>query len=440
MPKPPAKILVALSGGPDSVALLRLMHRLGFELEAAHCNFGLRPEADSDAEFCHLLCNDLGIVFHHIAFQTKKICAERKQGVQLTARQLRYEWFESLLASRNIKFCATAHHADDQAETLLASLIKGASSKVLLGIPEISGPYIRPLLGIKKAELLDWLKNEGAFWKTDLSNDSNDYQRNRIRNLIIPAIEGVNPNFVERLQKKFECHQAQLDFLNDAFRAIEKDVIIESASRIVLDRQAFSQYFPSTHFGVFLEWYMNLNGFQGHEIEAALMLPHSLTGSTVSTRTHQIHRDREKWLFLPDLERSNPSIEVQLTSADIESACTIYIGAWELRFEIVERPKNFEQSDELKCYWLDIEKLNFPITIRQWQFGDRIQPRGMKGTKLVSDILIDEKLSQLEKSQALVIEAEIGLCLLIPHREAQNVAISTNTNRCLAINARRLSN
>ncbi|HEX2899287.1 MAG TPA: tRNA lysidine(34) synthetase TilS, partial [Bacteroidia bacterium] len=227
MPAPGAPVLVALSGGADSTALVLILLELGYEVVAAHCNFGLRAESDGDEDFVVHLADQKGFRLHVRRFEEADFISESGESTQQIARRLRYAFFEELMLANAIAHCAMAHHTDDETETLIQSFFRGNGPVILRGIPPQRGPYFRPLLGIPKADLLEFLRERGQLWRHDRSNDADDYRRNLVRNQLIPVLGKLNPGFQARFQGQAIRHAAQWDLLQALFLPLSGKVVEE---------------------------------------------------------------------------------------------------------------------------------------------------------------------------------------------------------------------
>ena len=197
------KLLVAISGGIDSVALTTLLSKLGFAISLAHCNFNLRgKESDLDEEFVKKLGEKLNARVHTKQFKTKEIAQENKQSTQITARNLRYHWFSELVEQNSFDYVLTAHHADDNIETFLINLTRGTGLDGLTGIPQINGNIVRPLLPFSQKEISTFIKETAIEWREDKSNATTKYIRNKIRHQVIPSLKEINPSLSTPLQRR----------------------------------------------------------------------------------------------------------------------------------------------------------------------------------------------------------------------------------------------
>ena len=429
MPSPESRVLVAVSGGADSVALLRILVELGYSVEIAHCNFGMRDAAsDGDEVFVKELAADLGLECFVRRFSGADFESGRGEGVQQVARRLRYAFFEELMQEHAIPYCAIAHHADDQTETLIQSFFRGNGPVILRGMPSQRGPYFRPLLCLQKSEIIAWLTQKAQPWRHDRSNDKDDYERNLVRNQLIPVLTQLNPSFRARFQLQAERYSAQWHLLHDVFSSLSDKVVIEEADVQIVSKEAFARQLELRHFPVFLDWWLLQQGCSGTEISEIHRLSQGEIGSTYIGVAFEVLNDRDRLCFRKALT-SKVRTEIQISRTDCEGSL-LKIGPATLILSI--EPFPVERSNNSETHWLALENLVFPLTLRLWREGDRMQPLGMPGSKRISDILIDQKRSRFEKEDAWVLEDGNGIVLLGGYRIAQRAAATPNAP-CLRV-------
>ncbi len=431
MPPPGSTVVLALSGGLDSVALLLILQELKYKLTIAHCNFGLRDEALEDEAWVRALARQHGIPLYVRRFTAADFAHYAGEGTQQAARKLRYAFFEEVMAAQSIAFCATAHHADDQLETQVMSFFRGSGRELLHSIPAVRGAYFRPLLPIRKHELQDWLQARGQDWRHDRSNDKDAYQRNLVRNQLLPLLEQLQPNFREHFAAQAERHAAQMTLLDQTMEAMLPAVVVIEGNESKLDWEACMGQWGATQAMVFVEWWLDRQGFWAGQITELMKLLQSATGARMQFGRQEVLRDRQ-WLILRQISDA-PSMEVMTLNFDLEQIWQWDYAGESLQSRPVPKPKQFDGALGIESHWLDPQKLILPLRIRPWQKGDRYQPLGLRGTKLISDILIDQKRNQWEKDQAWVIEDAEGIILLSGYRIAQRVALTTESSQCIQI-------
>lgn len=400
------KVLVALSGGADSVALLRLLLSLGYTCEAAHCNFHLRgKESDRDEAFVEELCRQHQITLHRIHFDTTGFAAEHGISIEMAARELRYNWFNELAATKNMNKIAVAHHRDDSIETLLLNLIRGAGLNGLLGIKPINSMVVRPLLCIGRKEIIDYLNEIEQPYVTDSTNLQDEYTRNKIRLNLIPLMEEINPSLKEGLT-------TTMRHLNDA-ALICKQHLEEAKKRIwsekgILIGALLQEPAPET---VLFDLVHPL-GFNSAQIEDILHSLHGQAGKQFLSKEWRIIRDRE-YLLVESID--------QMKSSDVPP--------FELTRKEVDYSTDFiiPRQSTVACF--DADKLTGELSIRRYCPGDWFIPFGMKGKKRVSDYLTDRKFSIRDKENQWVLCCGDAIIWLIGERTDNRFRIDETTQR-----------
>lgn len=368
------KILVAISGGADSVALLRALLEAGREVEAAHCNFHLRgEESNRDQHFVEDLCRRLGVKLHveHFDVEAYRQSRRRPTSAEMACRDLRYEWFERLRTESGCTHIAVAHNADDNAETFLLNLFRGSGIAGLTGMASVSATHIfRPLLQCRRKEIEAYLEQIGQPYITDSTNRENVYRRNRIRNVVIPAIAAEFPDAAKGIATTIEHLQQAESLLG---RCIDEKRRIYFGTDDSIDIQSLAQNEPDAEFLLF-HWLRpeGVSASQAHDI---LSQP-ELTGRRFRTS------DGHEWYS------KNGKLHRQAIPAE-----TSYGNISEM-LEIELLPiGRFQPSRNPDMAWFDPSVLDgSPLSVRTWQKADRIKPFGMQGSKLVSDIFNDAKI------------------------------------------------
>ncbi|HKL40756.1 MAG TPA: tRNA lysidine(34) synthetase TilS [Cryomorphaceae bacterium] len=394
-------VLIAVSGGVDSMVLLNLCKKTGLKPMAAHANFKLRDEeSEADEAFVNTRCRALNIP---VFTKTLSLKGETS-GIQGQARELRYRWFSELMEEHEIRFVFTAHHLDDRLETFFINFSRGTGLRGLKSIPEQNSRIYRPLLPFRKLELIQYAKENEIDWREDASNEKDVYLRNRIRQQVIPAMDGLDEQTVKLAGRS-------LDFLAEADtyfkRAARKFVAkMESDGSVckICDADWDSLFdHPPLHKYVFEEL-----GFEPGQLEQLENLGTSESGKKVIGKEYTVFRDREGYVL--QLISGNVPKSVLLENP-MEGNIEIPISlAWKKE----NTPKEFRPNP--KEAWLSAEKLQFPLEVRLWQSGDRFIPFGMKGSKKVSDFLIDQKVSVPEKERTFVLVSHGEICWVIGHR------------------------
>ncbi len=415
------RILVAVSGGKDSMALLHLFHTEGYAVEAAHVNFRLRgDDSEEDEKLAAGFCRRRGIPFHTRSFDTKAYAAERGWSTQMAARELRYAWFEELAAGRQLDRIATAHHLHDNLETLLLNFTKGTGPKGLTGIPVKTGKIIRPLLHASPDQILSYLKTNGITWREDLSNREDHYHRNRIRNRVIPLLKGINPGLEHTFEVNLERFLDLEAVFEESLKKFEASfVVTPGETRIPL-----KVLHPAPGIALILEEFLKKYGFNRQD--ALLMLNVSETGKKVLSSSHTMIRERDYWRLIT---RREPV----LTETEIAEEGVFSAGKMFLSVQVADIEKIIPDYSDSATAWLDAGKISWPLRIRPWKNGDRFIPFGMRGSKLVSDYLKDRKVSASEKKDERVVEDASGILWLVGHRIAEPFKITGSTRKVLCL-------
>ena len=395
---PDALHVVALSGGADSVALLLILKQLGYRIEAAHCNFHLRGlESNRDEEFVKSLCHSNNIPLHLIHFNTEEYASLHQVSIEMAARDLRYSYFSQLCQDIGAADVCVAHHRDDAVETLLMNLIRGAGIHGLTGIRPQNGFIIRPLLCLSRQEIEDYLRSIGQDYVVDSTNLVDDVVRNKIRLRVLPILREINPNVAENIDKTAQ-------YLSQAEKIFNKSIVSQRSSLVeVSDDSSYQSVsvsglltLPSPE--AFLHEWLSPFGFNSSQTSQIFAHLNGESGREFKTLSHTLLIDRARLILAP--------LQVPMKTMKMpEPGCYRYTE--EMRFDVAVTD-NISISNSVFCATLDAANIQFPLTIRPIQTGDKFCPFGMKGHKLVSDFLTDQKLSLLEKRRQLVVTNRQG--------------------------------
>ena len=423
--------IVALSGGADSVALLLVLKRLGYRIEAAHCNFRLRgEESDRDETFVCQLCEAQNIPIHRVHFDTKEYAALHKVSIEMAARELRYHYFEQLRQDLGADTICVAHHRDDAVETLLMNLMNGTGIHGLTGIRPKNGFIVRPLLGVSRVEIEDFLHAIDQTYVTDSTNAIDDVLRNKIRLHLIPLMQQILPKSSENIAKTAD-YIKEVEAVFDGAIQSERSQIVKALQPAIgtSDQRgaetveiADLQALPSVACFLF-EW-LRPFGFTSAQI---LQVADSLgapSGRSFSSASHVLYFDRGELIVAPDFQLPTP-LKIP------EEGVYTYQGNLKFRLSKTNDIAILKSDD---CISLDQAMVEFPLTVRIIQSGDRFTPYGMKGSKLVSDYLTDKKVSLWAKrSQLVVTDAHDQILWLVGHRIAHPFRITPSTTTALRI-------
>lgn len=416
------KLLVAVSGGKDSMVLLNLLQRRKFNIGVAHVNFKLRGnDSNKDESFVKTYCEQRKVSFFTTTFDTKKYAKENGISTQMAARDLRYDWFEEVLSENNFDYLLTAHHASDNVETALLNLTRGTGIAGFTGISAKKDLLVRPLLFITRSEIDAYATEQNIQWREDSSNASTDYARNMIRHEVIPKLKTLNPNLEHTFQRTTLRLKATEFAWNTLVESIKKEVWVEEKNAIKINAEVLK---PHPHNLAITEALLKTYGFTWQQTEDALS---AVSSASFTTESHTLFVDRKDWFLA-----TNESLKsVNVIVNDILEE--IIINGMKFSFEIVESFPEREELQNPSSAFLDYDKLPFPLTIRTWQQGDKFQPFGMRGSKLLSDYFINLKLPLHEKKQQLILTDNRNIAWVIGKRTSQRFAVNSKIEKVLKI-------
>lgn len=419
--------LVALSGGADSVALLLALKKIGYNIEAAHCNFHLRgEESDRDEDFCKKLCHKLDIKLHLAHFDTQTNASLHGISIEMAARNLRYNYFEALLKDINASAVCVAHHKDDSAETLLLNLVRGTGIEGLTGIKSKNNRIVRPFLCVRRNEIVNYLEQQNQLFVTDSSNLVNDVQRNKIRLDVMPLLQTINPLVVEHLNQTGEYIEEAASILNTALEQMQNRVVLlKTEEQTIIDIERLEKEQSSNY----LLWYILKNyGFNAAQIKQISCGLKTSVGRVWESATHALTINNNKIIVEP------------LFTCDTKEYHLIEEGLYYLKsklsIEIKQELYSIDNgfSKDPKDVWIDADKVVFPLSVRLIKEGDRMIPLGMKGSKLISDILTDTKVSYFDRQrQYVLLNNDQQIIWLVGRRIDDRYKITSSTKTVLKI-------
>lgn len=413
------KLLLAVSGGVDSMVLLHLLLKEGYHVSVAHCNFKLRAkESDADEQFVKKVCVEKKVPFFCKKFLTAKQAAADKTGIQETARKLRYEWFAELMGQGKFDRLITAHQATDQLETLLLNLTRGSGLNGLEGIRAKSGTLVRPLLFATRKEIEHFAAKNKIRYRDDSSNASDKYARNRIRLHVLPQLLRINPQVVEHMSHTSEVVQQANEFIAaEISKWVKKHTRVEMQGISIEIAPILKHKAPAFLLFQVLQTY----GFNKEQVLQILASIQNQSGKIFRSHSFQLLKDR-KTLFIQPLEKAAAQPFSFLLTNTKGSLVT---DEFELKWNEKKVPENLKTPSEKIL--VDTAKLKFPITLRTWKKGDRFQPLGMKGKKKLSDFFVDQKLSRTQKEDCFVLESGNEIVWVVNQRLAEPFKVTRTT-------------
>ncbi|MDZ7878227.1 MAG: tRNA lysidine(34) synthetase TilS [Saprospiraceae bacterium] len=436
------KLLLAVSGGADSMALLCLLWENNYDFGIAHCNFQLRgEESDADEKFVERFASFVTSNFHKRRFDTEGVALAQKKAIQETARDLRYEWFEELRQKEGYQYILTAHHASDSVETMLFNLSRGTGLKGLTGIKPKNGHLIRPLLGMTKADVLAYIDDYKIPFREDSSNESDKYSRNFIRHQIVPKFGELNPEFEQNVLNTIHRLEEAQKLIDFSIASIRTQIVKTSGTqtRIALEDLKKMPANKAILFEI-----LKTYGFNGQHVFD--ILNDAKTGAKFYSSTHELLIDRKEIIVqLIDNQRNK----------DITRTYTVgyrKVIAKEGYFNISEKTKAVSFNDcrlvmtrlnepkpsintQKNTAQLNYSQLIFPLKLRHWQTADRFQPLGMNGnSQLLSDYFQQQKLSEFDKKSVWILENGDGrICWVVGYRLAEPFKLMEKTKEYLEI-------
>lgn len=417
------KILLAVSGGLDSVVMVRLFRQAGLEAGIAHCNFQLRGEASNEDEgFVEMLSKDNGMTFHSRSFETERVADERKLSIQMAARELRKAWFGDLLRDHKYAVVATAHHLNDALETLLLNLAKGTGIDGVAGIPVKHQHYVRPMLFASRLQIEEYARKESLEWREDSSNATDDYQRNIIRHRVVPVLKEINPNLEDTFSDTVWRLGASRDFARGYLKEFNVRNMYYDGRHVFIRKEELSH----NRFGSVILWELLKDlGFNFDQCREIVEKTHQ-SGSVFVSSTHQVTVSRDEFILgrLSGKPAGPVEIPAGTTGAILENKS--------LTFEVKER-SHVALTGNQAIASMDLDKLVFPLVWRHWRNGDRFVPLGMTNHKKLSDFLVDEKISLPDKDQVTVIESAGEIVWVVGLRVSERVKVTGSTVRVLVM-------
>jgi tRNA(Ile)-lysidine synthase len=417
-------VLVGLSGGADSVALLTVLIRLGYACIAVHCNFHLRGgESDRDEAFAENFAGGSGVPFYKTDFNTSQYAGEKHISIEMAARELRYNYFEEMRIRFDAQAIAVAHHRDDNAETLLINLVRGTGIKGVRGMRPKNGFVIRPLLAVGKEEILHWLKEQQLSFVTDSTNLSDEYVRNFIRLRVIPLLEEINPSVKEAIART-SAHLSSVEIIyRSVIEEARRNLLKDNGRLSIKELLAYPE--PETILYELLSPFHFTRQITGDIFLSLDKEP----GKRFFSSTHRLVKDRAH-LFITPLKQTEPTTLRLIREEKGECRAPVQLS-WEKKV----LDEAFQLRKDKNTAYFDYNKLNFPLTIRTWQPGDWFIPFGMTGRKKLSDYFSDHKYSLPDKEQTWLLCSGEDIIWIIGARTDNRFRMDKTTKNIFTVKA-----
>jgi tRNA(Ile)-lysidine synthase len=415
-----SKLLLAVSGGIDSIVMATLFKALGYNIALAHCNFSLRgSESDGDENFVKYFAEVNNIPVHTTRFDTASFASDNKVSVQMAARQLRYSWFNELLEKHSYDYLLTAHHLDDQMETFLINFTRGTGLEGLTGIPLQNGRVVRPLLPFSRNAIEQYAQQEGLQWREDSSNASDKYLRNKLRHDVVPVLKTLNKDFEKSFASTTQHLQQALSLVQDAAVIVYKEVVTEHENQKHID---IKQLIRVPNYKAYLYQWLYPFGFKAwHDIYG---LVYAQSGKYVLSEGYRLLKDRDV-IILEPLAAANDNIY------SIKEGQELITEPVKLYFQEIE-----EMPEEMLKNGIYVNKqlIKFPLFVRKWQEGDYFYPFGMNGQKKkVSKFFKDEKMSLSKKESIWLLCSGTDIVWVIGERADERFKVTEQTTQILNI-------
>ncbi len=420
-----AGFIIAVSGGADSIALLHAFKYLNLKIYALHCNFNLRgKESNMDEQFVKRFCENYGIPMSVKQFDTQGYARKKGISIEMAARELRYAWFEEMRKKKKMDYIVVGHHADDLAETLFINICRGTGIKGLTGMRSVNGCILRPLLSRSREEIIAYIEQNQLGYRTDSTNNSLDYVRNKIRHMIIPVFKEINPSFLHTIQENCNVLKEVEQIYKFGIKHLIQEVSHEENGEILIDiEKTLATPAPFTLLFEILRPY----GFSASQIENILDSHEAIAGKQFEAGEYLLTKGRKYWRLFNILESENaPTLLADSGDYQVNH----------LSFHLEEHniDDNFIIPHDSNIGCFDLDKITYPLVLRHWSIGDWFCPFGMKRSKKkLSDFFTDLKFSAKQKKECLILQSGKDIIWVVGHRIDDRYKVSPATKRVLTI-------
>lgn len=426
-------LLIAISGGIDSVVLTHLFHKLKFKISLAHCNFSLRgKESNEDEEFVKNLGEKLQIPTYSVKFETEAYATEKGISTQMAARDLRYDWFQKIAKENNIDYIITGHQKDDVLETFLINLTRGTGLDGLLGIPEIQGNIVRPFMVFTRNEILVYAAKKKIPWREDRTNSSIRYVRNKIRHKVVPILKELNPNLLDTFYNTLENLKGSQQIGKDHIQNIKEKITHSHKNEVHFSIQELKKLSnPKIYLFELLKEY----GFTAWNDVADLL--DSQSGKQVFSKTHRLLKDRDVLILSEILQQEEiERFEISKNTTEINIPIALKLETVDIPFDTKNHQNKVLEElifDDNTTIFVDFDKIEFPLILRKWQKGDFFFPIGLNGKKKVGKFFKDEKLSLNDKENVWLLCSKNDIIWVVEKRLDERFKVTKSTSKILKI-------
>ncbi len=420
------KILVALSGGPDSMALLHVLKKLDVDITAAHCNFNLRGgESDGDEKFVIDETRKSGIQLFLKSFDTIGFSKENGISIEMAARELRYNWFNELLQQNKLDWIATGHHVDDNIETVFLNMARGTGIKGISGIKSVAGNVIRPLINITRAEIEEYCHKNNYHFRIDSTNHESVYTRNKLRNQILPMFEDINTSFRQTMVDNIKKFEQVQHLMEHYVEEVKERIVIEQEGQVLI---SLKQLVELKDLELVLFEILYPYGFNGaivHELVECIQ--NNISGKQFYSNDYRLIKDRVNLILFPKHDEVvNLEYYVSVDEKVLKEPLNLTI-------ETLEDATNYQIVKDNSVGQFDADFIEFPLKIRKWKQGDIFRPLGMKNFKKLSDFFIDQKFSIKDKEDCWLLLTGDNIMWIIGHRMDDRYKVTGKTKRVVKI-------
>ena len=416
-----SKLLIAVSGGIDSVVLAHLCSQLNLNFSLCHCNFNLRgQESDDDESYVKSLAKTLKTPVYATSFETEKYAAKNKVSIQVAARDLRYTWFYELLDTKGYDYVLTAHNTNDNLETFIINLTRGSGLEGFTGIPPVNEKSVRPLLAFSRDEITLFAIKNGIVWREDKSNASVKYVRNKVRHKVIPILKELNPHVLESFQNTIEYLNESQSIINDAVKNITTNVVSYENDLLKISCKEIDKLSNKKAY-----LYQLLQGYGFTAWNDIVDLISAQPGKQVFSNTHRLLKDRN-FLILTTINKSH-SVKGPILIDQKVSEITNPIKL------TIQNTEDYTSKNKHQII-IDNDLINYPLALKKWHHGDAMYPTGMTGGKKISQLFKDNKLSLLDKEKTWILtDAKDHIIWVIGLRQDRRYLANKTTKNRLKI-------